>query len=216
MSDTPPKRRFRFSLLNLLLICTIVVMGLVIARLAPLRGEVQRLRDEAGYLTIRDRTKIHAIAVETSSPLVWKWKVYLPKSDNWLWAGVCAGKVPAEVDYDRELGRGLGIEMVEAQEVPVTVKVFRDLSDQWKARLEVGGGATYANLSDEQVSTFQLADHSSRTGVGRATVMAENGELLVLIRQTYESTESTNPAEYQGHRGQAEGILVWLQSRPRL
>ncbi|WP_146590692.1 hypothetical protein [Posidoniimonas polymericola] len=83
MSHTPPPWRFRFSLLNLLLFATVVVMGLVIVRLAPLREEVRRLRQEAGVLNIDDPTKIQAIQRPRRFNSDWTWRIYLPPGGHY-------------------------------------------------------------------------------------------------------------------------------------
>lgn len=62
-----PKRRPRFSLLNLLLLMTIVVMGIVVTRMhsefGPLKEENRRMKEERGMLAIEDESLLHAIRV---------------------------------------------------------------------------------------------------------------------------------------------------------
>jgi hypothetical protein len=42
--------------------------------------ELQQYRNEAGQLTITDRDKVHAIGVQVTGSLEWRWRVYLPES----------------------------------------------------------------------------------------------------------------------------------------
>ncbi len=76
-------RRPRFSLLTLLLLLTIAAIVVTVwqlyAELGPLRGEVKRLRNEVGELSVDDKTKLHAIRVPTDAESTWKWRVWIPK-----------------------------------------------------------------------------------------------------------------------------------------
>ena len=68
-----PRFRPRISILNALLLTTIVAMAIVIVQLwrevGPLRTEVRQLRNQTGKLSILDPTKTHAIEVATLDDL---------------------------------------------------------------------------------------------------------------------------------------------------
>lgn len=72
----------RFSLRTMMLATLFLGMALAIVlltlELIPLRAEVQQLRNEAGYLTIDDPTKIHAIRVMTTETGTWRFRVWVP------------------------------------------------------------------------------------------------------------------------------------------
>jgi hypothetical protein len=78
-------RRVRFSLRALLLmtalLCTVASHTWTSYELHKLRQEAQRLRDELGYLTIKDGDLVHAIALapeEGSTTKRWRWRLHLP------------------------------------------------------------------------------------------------------------------------------------------
>jgi hypothetical protein len=76
--------RPRISLLSALFLLTIAGMAIFIVQLwrevGPLRAEVRRLRDEVGAISIDDPTQVHAIQIETSDDLLWKWRIWLPEN----------------------------------------------------------------------------------------------------------------------------------------
>lgn len=95
MPDSPPKQRFRFSLLNLLLLLTAMSTGG--AGYLIWRGNVQlkqenallhvqnlELRKRYGEFTVDDPSKIYAVSLRErfptpGNPWQWRWRVYLPQ-----------------------------------------------------------------------------------------------------------------------------------------
>ena len=90
MDEPQPSRaspwRPRISLFSALLLMTIVGLAIVTTRLwrevSPLRDEVFRLRQELGYLSIKDENKIYAIEVPSTDPDARRYRVYLPKNKS--------------------------------------------------------------------------------------------------------------------------------------
>ena len=76
------KPSFRFSLLGLFALVTIVALSVSLyltnSRLTTAQAEVQRLRRETGHLTIDDPQQVHVIAVPTTEDMHWRWRIYLP------------------------------------------------------------------------------------------------------------------------------------------
>lgn len=76
------KLPFRFSLLGLFAVVTIVALAVSLylaqSRLAVAQAEVQQLRRETGHLTIDDPQQVHVIAVPTTDAMHWRWRIYLP------------------------------------------------------------------------------------------------------------------------------------------
>ena len=90
-------RRLRYSLLTLLLATAIIALSVTVILLyrevGPLRQEVRKLRDEVGHLSISDPTKLHAIQVNASEELTWKWRLWIP--DNGRYRLRCSeGEIP--------------------------------------------------------------------------------------------------------------------------
>jgi hypothetical protein len=76
------RRSFRFSILNLLLLMAAVAFAVALylknERLHESTRELQRLRSEAGYISIDDSKQVHVVAVPVPGPYRYRWRVYLP------------------------------------------------------------------------------------------------------------------------------------------
>ncbi len=93
--------RFRFSLLNLVLLMTIIGMGVLIWRLnaesATLRAEAVLYRQQLGHLSVpeSEADKMHAIRVDSEEDHEWRYRIYLPEGHKYrLQLGV--GKLPGK------------------------------------------------------------------------------------------------------------------------
>ena len=84
-----PTSRWKFSLRTMLLVGTVIVLAVshlvTTRRLKVATDELQKLRQEAGYLDVADPSRIHAVQVPTLETMTWKWKLHLPPSRQyWL------------------------------------------------------------------------------------------------------------------------------------
>ena len=83
--------KLRFSLRAFLL--TLFVLSLIASNLYvswkwhASRSENDRLREELGWLTIDDPTRICVRQVQTGEPLSWTWRIYLPPGNRSLHTG---------------------------------------------------------------------------------------------------------------------------------
>lgn len=86
MSKVP----LRFSLATLLLLVTIVCLSAALwssskelrrarADLEAVRAKTDEYRNELGYPTIEDPSKLHFIRVPLPGPQQWQWRVYVPQ-----------------------------------------------------------------------------------------------------------------------------------------
>lgn len=73
----------RYSLLNLLIVITVICLAIPLwqsrRELSSLRREVTDRRAEMGELFVTDESKPHAIGVEWGNSGEWKWRLYLPQ-----------------------------------------------------------------------------------------------------------------------------------------
>ena len=78
------KFRLRFSMLNLLLLCTIVALGVTLWNnsklIMPLRAELRDLRKELGYFRVDEPDKINALEADVVTGKAWRWRLHLPAS----------------------------------------------------------------------------------------------------------------------------------------
>lgn len=102
--------RPRFSILNLVLLMTVIGMGVQIWRLnaesAILRAEAVRYRQQLGHLSIpqSESDKIHAIRVESEEDHEWRYRIYLPEGHKYRLftrVGVLPGRT-GELVHDPE------------------------------------------------------------------------------------------------------------------
>ena len=93
--------RFRFSILNLVLLMTVIGMGVQIWRLnaesAILRAEAIRYRQQLGHLSIpeSESEKIHAIRVDSEENHEWRYRIYLPEGHKYRFQ-LRVGKLPGK------------------------------------------------------------------------------------------------------------------------
>lgn len=207
MTASAPKRRPRFSLLNLLLLMAVVAMGITIAQLrselVSLRAENERLRDEVGELTITDPTKLHAILAPGQGELVWKWRVWVPARRTYRlrsYGGL--GKVPESgfpddggTLYLRPANNG------EGQEVWVEYRIEKGRDGEWRGRLRTATGGVGVELHP-WANSKSLG--SRNVGVLTSTAVAEEGKpfLLMKYRILEPGTDIPDPAD---------GFMVWIE-----
>ena len=74
------KPRFRYTLRTLFVVATVVCALLyhwhVAAQLKVAEAELRQLRTETGRITLEDRSKLHAIYVDTGEPNAWRWRLF--------------------------------------------------------------------------------------------------------------------------------------------
>lgn len=208
MEQTTPKtyRLTRFSLLNLVLMTTIVSLGVTVYMLyqevAPLRAEVKRLRDEVGELHIEDKTKLHAIRVETENELEWKWRIWLPEGTSYKLRGF-GDDIPLESFPEM----GGTIYLREPGEHVVRWLIKHDpKNDRWEGRLHHDGSSVG---SDTQPWVEWGHWSASGSGVGTSTKVYDPDEQVELVRRRY-TNEKSPPAD---PKDPLPGFMIWLEPK---
>lgn len=207
-------RFMRFSLLNLVLMTTIVALCITVYLLyqevEPLRAELRQLRNEAGYLTITDPTRPHAIELSTDSRFKWKWKVMVPEDETWFMKAN-VGKIPAPSRNSELSGDGIGIRPNEGGEAIVEMSVYRNLTDSWMCDFSVReGGTIRKRLTESQANALQeCADRIDRSDVRAQTVAGEHGEPLMLFRRRL---PLPNEQGSIGSWDAGPGVALWITS----
>lgn len=188
-----PRFRPRISLISALLLLTIAGMAIVVVQLwrevGPLREEVHRLRNETGRLFVDDKTKLHAIQVETDSILTWKWRVWIP--DNQKFNVYFTGENIPEHGFPQRNRRS--INLTESGEQVITYRIQRDpRSDRWQGNVEAGSGF----MGGASQPWVDWPSHSSMGQyVGRQTV----------VSQARRSTGTCEAPLFAGERQQQDG-----------
>ncbi|MEO1498591.1 MAG: hypothetical protein AAFV43_15715 [Planctomycetota bacterium] len=210
MSDDTPTVRFRLSLFSLLLLMALAAALLTIVVLlrdiAPLRrqlrqanDEIRMLRDEVGELTITDRSKVHAVEVDTEIDGRWKWRVWIPEGlrcdVRFVGANVPANGFPAQSDRARRLGPG-------------------EHTIEFRLGTPEPTGARVASIHVERAIKATRVGWSHprwviTRGVGRET-RGYNPAKPVLLQRHRVSNEA-NPS---GVKTPTDGFMIWLEPVP--
>jgi hypothetical protein len=220
----PPRLRPRFSLATLLLVATIVCVLVALwatwrrlqetrIELASAEDELQKYRDEMGYLTITDPNKVHAIGVRTPGRLQWRWRVYLPENRRFRLHTV-TGAVPK----DGIPGPGGRIGMsstIQSGEILLHAYVERDHKGQWLLHVDDASGGGSVSIPEnngpwvggEAGFTFEQV----RPGNTQAF---QAGAPVVLLRLRVHRIVEKQEDGTTSHRAPEEpcdGLMIWIE-----
>lgn len=203
MQDPPLKVEPRVSLFGLLVLtafAALAVTTLMLWReLGPLRAEVKRLRSEAGEITISDRSKPHAIEIDTEHPKHWKWVVWIPKGQR--------HRLRVAIDQIAAKGlpttsRSLGI--LEPGEHVVTFRLdLEETRDSWIATTRTAKAVKASRVGWGE--SLWYTEH----GVARETRAFDPNREAILFR--YRASDENNPSKITAP---TDGCLIWLEPEP--
>jgi len=204
--------RPRISILNALLLMTILGMAIVIGRLwrevVPLRSEVQLLRSETGRLSIDDPTKIHAIEVHTNDPMMWKWRVWVPEEMR-VKALVNWGTVPHEGVPPMQCG----VELDPGEQWVTLQLVHGSTNGSWYARVETTGSGSSVRI-DEKDYWWEgppRAMAAPGVGYGRTEKIDDLKTPFVLNRYHIGDPSVTNSSDLMKPGPPTTGFIIWLE-----
>lgn len=204
-----PRFRLRISILNALLLMTIVAMAIVIVQfwreIRPLRPEVRKLRQQVGVLTIDDPSLVQAIGVPTDVDDIYKWHVYVPKGHTVLLKAFFGGVEKTGFPATKT------VIPLEAGEQLITIRTHSKKSDGITALAEVETpGKTLAvtlPYSSADLSGMFEADQVS----SQQTEIDGDGKLQ-LIRKRFASP-SQSWSMVQDAPVPLPGFIIWLEGR---
>jgi len=85
--NEPKPRRFRFSILTILLVTAIVGLSLAYFRsrseLLDTQAELNQVRTNYQLLDIQDESRIYVKPLRTPADKMWQWRVHLPEGDQY-------------------------------------------------------------------------------------------------------------------------------------
>ena len=197
-----PRLRPRISLFSALLLMTIVGMAIIIwllyAEVAPLRSELRRFRDEVGALTIEDKSKAHAIKVESHGTFTWNWRIWIPAGQAY------------ELRYMSD--------DIPPKGFPPTPRVMtlHGPDEQWighRIRRDPKSGKRMSELVTQQgtiIGSEQNWIGKSRVGetngVQFTTIVFEPGRTIELMRARYSRKQDNADNDEP-----ADGFMIWLE-----
>jgi hypothetical protein len=202
--------RPRISLLSALLLLTVAGMAIVIVQLwrevGPLRAEVTHLRHETGRLSVEDPTKIHAIEVRTSEPLLWKWRVWVPEGKAVL----------VRYHWGKDPSSGLtpisGSLPLKPGENWVTLRAQNKPPNSWSARLETATSYVGRSIAEPDRWWQWPTTTSREDGVGFTTTTAGKRDSTVLLKH-YRVGPSRDSSKLPQPMVYTSGFIIWLERR---
>ncbi len=206
--------RYQVSLRGILssVLVTGVVLGYALnyRRMSRAESELQRLRQEVGYLEPSESTEIAAVRVAMDEPMVWQVRVRI------------AGKQRYRVAYSAVWLQNTGKpDWFAAQPLPegeslVTLRVMKDPRDeQWRistvVRHEQGTNRIATVLSEPISGVFRGSHDVMSHGIGRRTVVRPIGDSLRILDERYFSGTSLLLYGDQAPEADLVGVFAELQ-----
>jgi len=218
-----PKRRSRakISLLSFLLVFSLV--GVVFShwhtskKLHSLAQEVNKLRNEAGYISVEDESQLHAISLDTGEANTWKWRLFLPKGRRYKWNIACEN-IPASTPPAKPGVSSVSNEPYWESEtnVLVTAKLREKSNGDWTMIVssKIGdsndqmGGSTLT-IPAEKIRWLATEGSTEVRLLGsRGTVTRDpQGPIILLQRRPCEKQPNGG---YQPSKGPMPGYVIWL------
>jgi hypothetical protein len=211
---------WRFSLRTLLLlvviVCIAIPLGMQSYKLHRAETELRQLRNEVGYLSIDDRSKVHVIAVDMDEPDTWRWRIFLPQGIRYSWC-FGFGDIPQKGVPQPKL-RHVSNEPYSDEDVEVVVTArLRELDDgNWS--LSVSSkidqlyqmGSARVTIPAEEMRRIQEASVYERDTLGdRGTeTLDPTGRIILLLRRTRERQPD---GTYQASAAPMPGYMIWLE-----
>lgn len=200
-----PRFRPRISILNALLLMTIVAMAIVIVQLwreiGPMRRQLQELRVEVGSLDVDDDSQIHAVSVKEAGSFRWNWRIWLPKGrDYWIHA---SHSVPEKGVNNPNFTTFIGMGGKEGKQVSLHVQLV--LNENGKRTIYVKCPAADCPMFEVDDAKWVKGDMmiSEYVAGEKSQVSSNVDEPIVLLRL----------AEYPGDTQPPAGLLVWISDQ---
>ena len=91
--NSTSRSRLQISIRTFLVVATIAILAVshwnTSRQLQSAHVELRKLRDEAGYLTLEDRSLVHVMALESPEADAWRWRLFIPKGARYTWHIAC-------------------------------------------------------------------------------------------------------------------------------
>ena len=221
MDQPPSKFRLRFSLLSFVIAVTAICLAVshwhTSRQLATAQRQLRQLRDELGYITIKDRTRFHAVALDSGEPNTWRWRLFIPKGARYKWNIACQD-IPRNSPPSRAGTTTVSNEPYwnSDNEVLVTARLREADEGDWTLSVtsKIGdsndqmSGATLTIPSDkiEWMSKVSSTDGQVIGSKGTA-VRKTDGPIILLQRRACEKQRN---GTYQPSDGPMPGFMIWL------
>jgi hypothetical protein len=212
--------RLTYSLLGMLLLVLVVavIIGYVVnaGRLHKAEQELQILRQEAGHLTIEDRTKFNAVTVPVEEPNTWRWRIFLPKGHRYSWQ-IATKDIPQNSLPKGGYGSySNGHDWETESEVLVTAMLRKTDEGDWRLAItpRIGDGRNTFYGAAVTIPREDLAWMFKVSADGQ--VLAENGMVVrdpegPFIFLQRRASEVLPDGTNQPSPNPMPGFMIWLQ-----
>jgi len=203
------------------------------SELAPMRAELKRYRQQLGFLSIpeSESDQIHAIQVESEHEHEWRYRIYLPKGNQYV-LRFADGTLPARTadviqpkDYYAAVAkRSSGSSRSwEPGEFVLAFRVRPDEDDPdretWKFETRrVGEGSKGSTTLTVPWMADTRAWSTSGSMVSREQKSFDPAEPLPLLTvrraKVTETARGGHTTTVPDSRKEAEGFMLWIESKP--
>ena len=222
--STPKRRWLQFSLRHLLILT--VFVGLIIShlmtslRLREADQEIAKLRAETARLGEIDPEKVNIVSVPSLDPLVWKWRIFLPRGASFR-IRQAFEDIPV-TGLPPSSGAYVSAWSPETPEegILVTVQMARNVKGDFDLWFEEGRGASTMDTGLRVASTLGTVDGETfeewrskapstiREGGGE-TVVIDPSETIVLLRSR--PSKRSESGAWTRDPDPTPGIMLWLE-----
>jgi hypothetical protein len=221
MNESVSKRgTFGLRTLLLLVVIACLAIGLYVvgSRLSDANRELRTRRTEAGVLTVDDRSKVHAIAVDTGEPNTWRWRLFIPQGRKYSW-NISAEDIPKDDVPSRAGAKGYSNEEYWSRdnEVVVTAKLRQLDGGDWQMSVDSliadspsqMHGATLQIPQEKLRWMAEISSTDGRVAGERGVRVFEEKEPLILLQRR--PCEQQPDGTYQPSEKPMPGFMIWLK-----
>jgi hypothetical protein len=186
-------------------------------RLHDAEREVQRLRNEAGYLTIDDPTQLHVIAVETGEPETWRWRMFIPKGHRYSW-NISAEQIPQNEPPQQAGAMGASNEPYSDRdnELLVTARLRRAEDGNWRLSIDSRIGDSPWQMSgasltipDEKLQWMKIGPGTDGQVAGSSGVSIRDPKKPLILLQR-RPLERKPDGTHEPSPNPMPGFMIWL------
>ena len=224
MPESKSNFRPKVSLLSFLLTVSLVAVGVShwhnARKLQSTMAELLKLRSEAGYITVDDKTKFHALAIESGDPNIWKWRLFIPKGTRYRWNIACEN-IPQSTPPAKP-----GVASVSNErywETDTNVLVTAQLRETDNGDWNLTVSSTIGNSADQmggaslkipadKIKWMQTAGSIENKEIGRneTAVRDPRGPIVLLQKRPCEKQAN---GSYSPSAGTMPGYVIWLSEQ---
>ena len=211
--------RPRVSLLAFLLAVTVVCLAVshwqTSRQLASSQLELRRLRDEVGYLSVDDKSKFHAVALDTDEPNTWQWRLFIPKNHRYKWNLACEN-IPQHIPPAQAGSTTVSNEPYweTDNEVLVTARLRQNDNKSWTlsvsskigdSKHQMAGGTL--TIPEDKMSWLGSSTDGRVVGSRGTAVRDPDGPIILLQKRP---TDRRPDGSYGPSQGPMPGFMIWL------